>query len=400
MRNISPSVLITSVLNPNMRTFDVVMHTEYGTSYNSYVVKGADKTALIDAAHATFATNYLENLEEVLAGQIPDYLVLNHCEPDHTGCIDVLLDRYPGLLVLVSQAGSIYIKDISNRPDLNLRVVKDGDTLDLGGRTLYFISAPFLHWPDSIFTWLPEDKILFTCDFLGAHYCEPQMFDYKVVYNDAYHSAVRNYFAGIFEPFKPYVLKGLEKMEGLDINFACTSHGPILTKGGSLEEVRADYLRWATPAIRFNKLIPVFYVSAYGNTQQLAQAVARGVLSVIPDAKVACYDLNEHDSAKMGELINCCDAFLLGSPTINRDSLTPMWKLLAEAEVMHLSKKPAALFGSYGWSGEAIPNLANRLTDLKATLFEERFRVKFVPTPQDLEAAEQFGARFAALTVA
>jgi flavorubredoxin len=147
--------------------------------------------------------------------------------------------------------------------------------------------------------------------------------------------------------------------------------------------------------VRFNKLIPVFYVSAYGNTQLLAEAAARGVLAAIPDAKVVCYDLNEHDSEETGALINYCDAFLLGSPTINRDSLTPVWKLLAEAEVMHLTKKPAALFGSYGWSGEAVPNLANRLTTLKATLFEEQFLVKFVPTPEDLEAAKQFGARFA-----
>ncbi|MDR3308302.1 MAG: MBL fold metallo-hydrolase, partial [Coriobacteriales bacterium] len=278
MHKVTPSVLSTSVLNPNMRTFDIVMRTEYGTSYNSYVVIGADKVALIEASHATFAANYLENVEEALAGRVPDYLVLNHCEPDHTGCVDALLDRYPGLTVVVSQAGSIYIREISNRPALLLQVAKDGDTLDLGGKTLHFISAPFLHWPDSMFTWLPEERVLFTCDFLGTHYCEPQMFDCKVVYDDAYRDAVRNYFEGIFEPFKPFVLKGLEKMEGLDVEFACTSHGPILTRGCMLEEVKADYLRWASPEVRFNKLIPVFYVSAYGNTQLLAEAAARGVL--------------------------------------------------------------------------------------------------------------------------
>ncbi|MDR3315541.1 MAG: MBL fold metallo-hydrolase, partial [Coriobacteriales bacterium] len=206
MRNISPSVLITSVLNPNMRTFDVVMHTEYGTSYNSYVVLGSEKIALIDSSHLSFCEPYFDNLDRALEGRTPDYLVMNHTEPDHSGTVAALLERYPELTIIISQAGALYLKRIVNRDDLNLRIVKNGDTLELGDKTLHFIIAPFLHWPDTMFTWLPEEKVVFTCDFLGAHYCEPQLFDTKVIYRDAYTDAVHNYFSCIFSPFKSYVL--------------------------------------------------------------------------------------------------------------------------------------------------------------------------------------------------
>jgi flavorubredoxin len=245
-----------------------------------------------------------------------------------------------------------------------------------------------------MFTWLPEEKVVFTCDFLGAHYCEPRLFDTRVTYPDAYASAVKNYFDCIFSPFKPYVLKGLEKLEALDADFACTSHGPILTKGFELDKNKARYLTWAAADPCKTTRIAVFYCSAYGNTERLATHVARGLRKALPDAEVTCYDLVEHDLAACGARLNECDAFLIGSPTINRDALPVVWKLLADIDCVTILKRPVALFGSYGWSGEAIPHLAERLTSIKAKVFDQYLKVAFTPTAEDLAAAEKLGEDF------
>jgi flavorubredoxin len=396
MERVTPSVLITSVLNPNMRVFDVVMRTEYGTSYNSYMVKGAEKVALIDASHATFGGDYLEKVALALDGSVPDYLVMNHTEPDHSGTVAALLECYPDITIVISPAGAIYLRNIVNRDDLKVMTVKDGDSLDLGGKTLHFISAPLLHWPDTMFTWLPEEKVVFTCDFLGAHYCEPRLFDTRVTYPDAYASAVKNYFDCIFAPFKPSVLKGLEKLEKLDVDFACTSHGPILTKGHQLERIKGHYREWATVDSREHKRISLFYCSAYGNTERLATHVARGLVRSQPDAEVSCYDLVKHDLSELAATLNESDAFLIGSPTINRDALPIVWKLIADIDAVTIAKRPVALFGSYGWSGEAVPHLAERLTSIRAAVFETQLKVAFTPTKADLAAAEKLGEDFGA----
>jgi flavorubredoxin len=377
-----------------MRVFDVVMRTEYGTSYNSYVVVGSRGIALIDAAHATFCEDYLNKLERALEGRTPDYLVMNHTEPDHSGTVATLLERYPNLTVVISKAGAIYLKNIVNRDDVRMMIVTDGDKLDLGDQTLRFISAPFLHWPDTMFTWLPEKGVVFTCDFLGAHYCEPQLFDHRIIYRDAYSDAVKNYFDCIFAPFKPFVLKGLEKLAALDADYACTSHGPILTRTCELERIKAHYHTWATEEPRAYKRIPLFYCSAYGNTEQLATHVARGLLRAQPAAEVTCYDLVKHDLARLAAILNESDAFFIGSPTINRDALPVVWNLIASIDAVTIPRRPVALFGSYGWSGEALPHLAERLSSLKAKVFETQLKVCFTPTPADLKAAEELGEAF------
>jgi flavorubredoxin len=192
------------------------------------------------------------------------------------------------------------------------------------------------------------------------------------------------------------VLKGLEKLEGLDAAYVCTSHGPILTKGHELEHTKARYREWATEAPRERRRIPLFYCSAYGNTARLATHVARGLLRSQPEAEIVRYDLVRHDLAEMTARLNECDAFLVGSPTINRDALPVVWKLLAGIDAVTIPKRPVALFGSYGWSGEALPHLAERLASLKAMVFEQQLRVVFTPTETDLREAEALGEAFGA----
>ncbi|MDR1358726.1 MAG: FprA family A-type flavoprotein [Coriobacteriales bacterium] len=396
MHAINDKVFITSVLNPNMRVFDVVMCTEYGTSYNSYVVVGSDKTALIDANHATFSHEWLEKVDEALGGGKPDYLVLNHTEPDHSGCVAACLKRYPELEVVCSAAAAINIKHITNLPELEPRVVKDGESIDLGGLTLQFVSAPFLHWPDTMFTWIPEQKLLFSCDFLGAHFCEPRLFDHKIVFARDYTTAFKEYYDAIMAPFGPWVAKGLDKLEALDPEVVAPSHGPILTKRGRLATGIEHYRAWsAVPAADTPRKISLFYCSAYGNTQKLAAAIATGIRKALPEARVCAHDLVDADMAHLGAELNSSDAFLLGSPTLNRDAVPPIWNLVAEIDAVNIAKRPVAFFGSYGWSGEALPALSERLATLKAAVYEPQFRVRFVPSENELDAAEEFGAEFA-----
>jgi flavorubredoxin len=239
MFKVTKDIYSVGVLNPNMRIFDVVMRTEYGTSYNSYIVKG-DKVALIDGCHEKFTKGYIGNIEEVLPLNKIDYLIVNHCEPDHTGALIELIQKIPNIQIYCTAPSSIFLKEIIKLP-LNCHIVKHGDTLSLGNKTLQFINAPFLHWPDSMFTYVKEDKTVFTCDFLGSHYCEPNMIDTNVTYVDAYKSSIKLYYDVIFSPFKQYANEGLDKLEPLNCEFICTSHGPILTKNGLYKHVFNQY---------------------------------------------------------------------------------------------------------------------------------------------------------------
>jgi flavorubredoxin len=191
------------------------------------------------------------------------------------------------------------------------------------------------------------------------------------------------------------VLKGLEKLDALDAQFACTSHGPVLTKGFWLDRIKQHYLQWAGAQRPAEKQIPIFYCSAYGNTDRLARHIEHGIKKALPSATVEVFDLVETDLSVAAELLNQSDAFVLGSPTINRDALPVIWNLLAGIDAVNICKRPVALFGSYGWSGEAVPHLAERLSSLKAKIFETQLKVQFMPTQADLDAAEQLGKDFA-----
>lgn len=392
---ITDAIYAVGILNPGMRIFDVVMRTEFGTTYNSFIVRGTEKTALIETCHATYFDRYVENISAVCAPETIDYIVLNHCEPDHSGSLRRLLELCPNATILVSQAGSLYLKNITNRTDLPIVVAKDGNMIDLGGKTLKFISAPFLHWPDSMFTWCAEEKALFSCDFFGAHYCEPYGIDSHIAYPASYERALKEYFDAIFGPFLPHVRNGLAKVEALDAEIFLTSHGPLLTKGCRLPYVLEQYRKWSAPTEKVRKQIPVFYCTAYGNTKKLAEAIAAGMAEVLPEADIDVYDLNEHDMGSMAAKLNASDAFCIGSPTINADAVPPAWILLSHVDAINNRKKPALVFGSYGWSGEAVPNLSARLTGLKMNVYGEGLKVQFVPSEQEIARAKDLGEEFA-----
>jgi flavorubredoxin len=394
---IKEGIYSVGVLNPNMRIFDVIMRTDFGTSYNAYLITG-DKNILIDTVHAKFFDEYLENISSIIDPAKIDYIVMNHNEPDHSGSLAKLLEAAPQIQVLATPGGKIYLDNITNKRSLNIASVKNGDILDIGaGKSLKFIHAPFLHWPDTMFTWMEADKIAFTCDFLGCHYCEPRMFDNHISYSNSFERAYKEYFDCIFNSFKPYVQNGLLKLNALDADYVCTSHGPILTKGGFLETAKARYDEWSRPSAKISKEVPIFYCSAYGNTALLAEKISEGIGSVRNDLQVDIYDINEYDMSFLQEKMNESYAFLLGSTTINKDAVSPVWTMACAIDAINCKGKTVSAFGSYGWSGEAVPGLIARLKSLKMNVFEEGFTCRFVPSEDELSNALDFGARFAAL---
>lgn len=392
---VSEGIYSVGILNPNMRIFDIVMTTEYGTSYNSYIVKGENKTALVEVCHASYFDSYLNNIKEVCNPKDIDYIILNHCEPDHSGALADLLDICINAKIVVSKVGNMYLRNITNRSDYEVIVANNNDVIDLGGKTLKFISAPFLHWPDSMFTYCEESSTLFSCDVFGCHYCEPYTFDKNITYPKGYEDAFLGYYNAIFGPFKKFVLAGLDKIKNLKIDTICTSHGPVLTSEHRLEYAMQKYQEWSTVTKSDVLNIPIFYCSAYGCTEKCANAIANGIRSVLPSANVEAFDVNYNDISTLAEKINSCDGFAVGSPTINSDAVAPISNLLNCIDAINCKKKPALAFGSYGWSGEAVPNLITKMKTLKLDVFENGFKFLFVPSEEDLRNAFEIGREFA-----
>ncbi len=392
---ITDRVSSVGILNPILRIFDVVMKTEYGTTYNSYIVRGSEKTALIETCHLTYFDQYVKNIREVCDPKDIDYIILNHCEPDHSGALRRLLELCPKAEIYVTKAGSLYLANITNRKDFPIHTVSDGEELSLGDLTLRFIPAPFLHWPDSMFTYLAEEKVVFSCDFLGSHYCEPHTIDTNIVYPKKYEDALLYYYTAIFGPFPAYVRKGLEKLSALDFDVAATSHGPVLTREGKLELALERYAEWSAEKKRDNPEIPVFFCSAYGNTRKIAEAIAEGIKAGKPSADCRLLDLSDCDMGEAAGLINSADAIAIGSPTINADAVANVWQLLSHVDAINSKKKPALVFGSYGWSGEAVPNIKARLEGLRMNVFGDGYKVCFVPSDEDIAEAKKLGEEFA-----
>ncbi len=376
------------VVNPDLRVFDVIMHTAHGTSYNAYLVRG-QKTALIDAVKHGFGSALLAKIGALIDPAEIDYVIINHTEPDHSGALAEVLAAAPRAEVIASRSGALLLPHVLNR-DLPIRRVGDGDRLDLGGKTLRFVSAPFLHWPDTMFTYLEEDAILFPCDVLGAHYATEDLFDDLA---GDFEADWRYYFDMIMRPFKDKMLEALAKIEGWPLRMIAPSHGPVLRTDP--QRYIDLYRAWSTPPERgpAPRLV-VAYVSAYGNTRRMAQAVAEGARQA--GAQVRLVDAEHEGPAELLDEIEAADALLAGSSTIVGDAIKPIWDLLSGLATVRLKGKLGGVFGSYGWSGEAIRMLEERLKSLKLKLPEPAVKAILVPTSDDLAACHELGRRIVA----
>lgn len=386
--NITKGISWIGAIDHNLRVFDIIMYTEFGTSYNSYIVEGSEKTALVETVKHTFTDRYIEFLKENKDLNKIDYILVNHTEPDHVGTVAKLLDYTPNAQIIGSASAIKFLKEIANRPFDSI-VVKEGDEISLGDKTLRFIMAPFLHWPDSIYTYVVEDKVLFTCDSFGAHYAMDDVFYSKIPNMENYKSALKYYFDMIFGPFKKHMLSAIAKIENLDIDFICNGHGPVLDQNP--KEIVNICKEWASESVKFPQ-IAIPYVSAYGYTKELALKIAEGITSMNRyEAKL--FDMVYADENQVLEAISQSEGVLFGSPTINGDALLPIMNLLVKLNPIVHGGMLAAAFGSYGWSGEAVENLSRRMKELKFSVLKG-IRINFKPTEQDLMDAYEFGQDF------
>ena len=374
---IADNVYYVGVSNPTLRVFDIIMATEYGTTYNSYLVQGSEKTALIDGAHKGFENLFVENVEAITDFKNIDYMVVNHTEPDHSGAIRLVIEHNPDIVVYGTAA---CLKNLDNivRMPFNRVAVKDGDTLELGGKTLTFCVSPNIHWPDTMMTYLAEDKILFSCDFLGAHYAEPTMYVHKAYKKDLYEKEFKVYYDAIMGPFAKFVLRALDRIKDLDIALVCPSHGPMIA-GDNIKVAMDTYRKWATPEEKTDKTVAIYYVSAYGYTRQMCQYLAdklsaKGIV-------VSAFDVIKTDAAEIAAHLED-DCLVFGSPTLNRAALKPVLDVISCIDAVSAAGRPYATLGCFGWSGEACAQLNDRCNSIKMKQVGESVRSQFTPTDE------------------
>ncbi len=392
---VTPSVKWIGVLDPDLKVFDIVMETKYGSTYNSYFID-ADKKTIVETVKDTHTAEYLDKVRAVCNPGDIEYIVMDHTEPDHSGSLTALLDIAPNATVVGTGQALAYLGEIMNRPFKSIKV-KDGDTLDLGNKTLRFIGAPNLHWPDSMYTYLEDDKLLFTCDSFGTHYCFAPIFDDLITNKAEYEEAFVYYFDCILRPYSKFMVKAIEKIAPLDIAVICTGHGPILRS--TWKEIVAKSDQLAREYINItegkNNKVLITYVSAYGYTRQMADWIQQGIKQA-GDFDVECIDI---EFALMGDIeaaITRSDALIVGSPTINQNTLLPVYKLFAAINPLRDRGKFAAAFGSYGWSGEAVDVIENTLNSLKLKVVQKAYKGKFRPGEEKAQQLVEFGKNFAA----
>ncbi len=379
-------------LDPDLKVFDIIMETKYGSSYNSYIVKGEEKIVLFETVKLKFYDEYIKKVSDIVDIEKIDYIVVEHTEPDHVGSIEKLLDIVQSITIVGTNAAIKYLKEIVNK-DFNSLVVKDKDTIDLGGKTLEFITAPFLHWPDTMYTYIKEDKVLITCDSFGAHYCFDEILLSKVTNKDEYMESLEFYFDVIMGPFKKFVLSAINKIKDLEIDMILPGHGPVLDENPL--EIVDLYKKWATEENIFDKkTIIISYVSAYGFTKLIAESLKKGI-ELEKDVDVLLYDMEVEDTQEIINKLKFADGMLFGSPTLNSDALEPIWDILMNMSPLVHGRKLVAGFGSYGWSGEAVPNMEARFKMLRLRKFEDGIKINFKPSKDEMAKIEDYGRRFA-----
>ncbi|MGE5390520.1 MAG: FAD-dependent oxidoreductase [Deltaproteobacteria bacterium] len=393
---IKDGVYWVGVRDPELRIFDLVMTTDVGTSYNAYLIKGSSKTALIEVCEDKFFDEYWEKVQSLVDPGSIDYLIMNHTEPDHSEAVAKLLDLIPDITVMASQTAIAFLKEITNKK-FKSQEIKDEDCLELGGKTLKFFSVPFLHWPDTIYTYLEEDRILFSCDSFGSHWPDERLFNDLMESN--FLNAYKEYFDAIIGPFKPYVLEALEKIKHLPLEVVAPGHGPILRK--DIDRYIDLYRQWSVrpaPVSGDKPKIVLAYLSIYGFTKILADALIDGISSVgdfdIHNYKLVEDKLDDPDLLdRVAQDLIDASGFLIGSNTVNGDALPPVWRLLSRLSPISHGDKVAMAFGAYGWSGEAVPSIENRLRALRMQVLPG-LRVNFKPSERSLEDAFNMGMDF------
>lgn len=361
-----------------------VVHPETGASDNSCLIAGSESTAVAGTVKDGFFKEHIEKLSGACDVSSIGYIIINHVEPDHCGGLFALLQMAPGAAVVCTKPAAVYLGSLIDER-IECRVVEDGDSVALGGKTLTFISVPNLPWPDTMMTYIVEDAVLLAGGLYGSGACAENVFDDMSPAGDG--APEKAAFDAAFGPFKAHVRAAVKKTRALHIDMIIPSRGPVLRSDpwGAVDR----FEKWAAEAPNDPKMVYIGYASRYGFTRALAERIARAVAEGGCDAVLE--DMETVDAARCAGCIHAADAFAIGAPTLNRDVPKPVWDVLTSLSVMLVQGKAAAAFGSFGWSGEALKYMSERLRALGADVVGT-CSAKLKPSNKELAEADRLGA--------
>jgi flavorubredoxin len=367
----------------NRRVFDALIPLPQGTTYNAYLVQGQEKTALIDTVNPSFEEELEGRISQVTGLADLDYLIMNHAEPDHAGAVPYVMERASGARLVTTAKGTEMAQVYYKVPPERITTVEDGDTIDLGGKTLQFVEAPWLHWPETMFTYLQENKVLFPCDFLGFHTAYG-FYDDEV---EEFVPFAQRYFGEIMMPFRKMGQKALEKIAGLEIELIAPSHGPIHRNPEKILEL---YRRWTAGETK-EKVI-VAYVSMWNSTEAMIKALVETLNA--EGVEVGLHNLVHADLGDVARDLVDARAIVLGTPTV----LGGMHPLAIYAAHLVKALRPpleyGAVLSSYGWGGGAVKQAAEILKPTKLEVVGA-VEVKGPPSPDDYGQIAELGKQLA-----
>ena len=365
------------------RLFDSLIPLPDGTSYNSYVIKGSEKTALIDTVDPTMQDVLINQLNRLGIENI-SYIVANHAEQDHSGALPRVLERYPEAKVVATPRCKDMLIDLLMIPEEKFIAVNDKETISLGDRTLEFIHAPWVHWPETMLTYLREDKILFPCDFFGSHLATSDLY---VTDGGQVYEAAKRYYAEIMMPFRTTIQKNLEKIRDYAIDIIAPSHGPVHDKP---EFILKAYHSWAFDEPKNIVILP--YISMHGSTRKMVEYLVEALVQ--RGVTVKQFDLTVTDIGKLAMALVDAATVVIGTPTVLAGPHPNVVYAAFLANALRPKLGFVSIIGSYGWGGKAVEQLAAMLPNLKVEILEPVL-CKGFPKEDDFKALDSLAATIA-----
>lgn len=377
VRDLKKDVHSVGAIDWDRRLFDELIPLPDGTSYNAYLIRGGEKTALIDTVDPTKVDVLVENLETLGIKDI-DYVIAHHAEQDHSGSIPRILELYPNAKVVTNPKCKGMLIDHLLIPEDKFITVDDRETISLGNKTLEFIYAPWVHWPETMFTYLKEDKILFTCDFLGSHLATSELFvkDEAKVYESA-----KRYYAEIMMPFRNKIPKHLDEIDKLDVEIIATSHGPIYDNP---KFILSAYREWVSPEVE-NKVL-VAYVSMHDSTRRMVDHLVDALTGKGVPVKV--YNLTVTDIGELAMDLVDAATIVIGTPTVHTGPHPTALYAVYLTNALRPKLRFATIIGSFGWGSRMVDQITGMLKNLKVELIEPVL-VKGYPREEALKALEK-----------
>ncbi len=359
MKEIKNNIYYCGLNDCDRKIFDELIPLEHGTSYNSYLVKGCAKIAVIDTMYPPMTSQYLQNLDADGVTKV-DYIIANHGEQDHSGSISALLEKYPDAVVLTNSKVASNIKSMLHVPENKIREVVDGEEISLGDKTLKFIFAPGVHWPDTMFTYIKEDNVIFTCDFLGAHYTFENLF---AVESEELEKSAKRYYAEIMMPFRIMCKKYTAMIKGMNVDMIMPSHGPIHNKP---EYILNLYEKWTSD--KPENLVVMPYVSMYNSTKEMIDYLSEKLEQ--KGIKTFKFDIVKDDLGDLAMALVDSATIVLGTSMVLANAHPAAVNIAYLASVLRPKAKFGALIGSYGWGGNLFGLIGELLKPLNLDVIE------------------------------